>query len=480
MPAVRVSCSSAALLLLLHLPLLPRAYFWDEVGQFIPAALDIYSSGELVPHSTIPNVHPPGIMLWLAAAWHVFGCSTTATRGAMLAIAALACWWVYRLAADFLCPEPPAAGMTLALLCLSPLFFSQSIMALLDMPAMALTALALLLFFRERLVLATLACTALVVVKESGALLPAVFVLVLARERRWKQASLFLLPLLPLAGWLVLLHARTGQWLGNAPFAHYNLTYPLNPVRLGMAVMRRGYYLFIGTGYAIGTAALLFVRRWWRPSRAWRVALLFAAAHFAAMCVIGGAVLERYLLPILPISLAAFANALVGLKPSFRIAGFAAMCVLSAICIVVNPVYPFPLENNLAWTDFVAVQEDAAHYLSAQLPDNAIVSTAFPFGGCLRRPELGYTSRRFRVDEIPDFKRVSVEGLRGHRVDAFALFTSTWDPLGLMRNPHWVRFLERFYDYQPDVTAEELETRLGWHRAARFERHGQWIEIFRP
>ena len=57
-------CSSAALLL--HLPLVSRPYFWDEAGQFIPASLDLFYAGELVPHSTIPNVHPPGIMLWLA------------------------------------------------------------------------------------------------------------------------------------------------------------------------------------------------------------------------------------------------------------------------------------------------------------------------------------------------------------------------------------------------------------------------------
>lgn len=479
MRAVRASCSSAALLLL-HLPLLSKPYFWDEVGQFIPASLDIFYSGELIPRSTIPNVHPPGVMLWLAAAWRIFGCSIVTTRAAMLLIAALACWWVYRLAADFLCPEPGAPGMTLVLLCLSPLFFSQSMMALLDLPAMALTALALLLFFRERLVLAVVACAALVIVKESGVLLPAALAIVLARESRWKHASLFLLPAIPLAAWLLFLHAQTGQWFGNAPFARYNLTYSLNLVRLAMAVFRRGYYLFIGTGYVVGTAALLVVRRGFRASREWRVVILFAATHFAVMCIVGGAVLERYLLPILPITLAAFSSALACLKTSWRIAGFAAMCAISAVCIVINPVYPFPLENNLAWTDYVDVQLDAAKYLSTHLRAHAVIATTFPFAGCLRRPELGYTTQSFRLEEIASFTRESVEPLRGRHVDAFALFSSTWDPLGLMHNPHWVAFLEKFYNYQPDVTAGELHALLGLHRVARFQRHGQWIELFQP
>jgi len=475
------SCSSAALFLLLaHLPFFSRPYFWDEAGQFIPASLDLFYSGEIVPRSTIPNVHPPGVMLYLAATWRLVGYSIVTTRVAMLLIAMLACWWVWRLAADFLCPDRQAAVMTLGLLCLSPLFFSQSIMVLLDMPAMALTALALLLFLRERMVLASLACAVLVMVKETGALLPAVLGLVLLREHRWKPSVLFLIPAFPLLGWLIELHARSGHWFGNAYFEQYNLFYPLNPVRLALALFRRGYYLFIGAGYIIGTAALLKTRALRMRSRAWRIVSVFAVAHVAAMCLTGGAVLERYLLPVLPITLAAFANALCSLAPRFRNAAFAAMCAASSACIPVNPIYPFPLENNLAWTDFVQVQQDAAEYLSARLPAGATLSSSFPFAGCMRRPEFGYTAQRFLIDEIPDFTRASIERLRGHRIDALAIFSPAWDPVGLMRSPRWVTFLRKFYGYQADLDPDQIPSVLGLHRVARFERHGQWIEIFQP
>src|SRR5690349_13772002 len=123
---VWASCSSAALLLILHLPLLSTPYFWDEAGQFIPASLDIYDSGRLIPHSTVPNVHPPGLMLWLAGTWRIFGYSIAATRVAMLVVALLGCYWVYCLAVEYLCPKRDAAAMTIVLLCVSPLFFSQS------------------------------------------------------------------------------------------------------------------------------------------------------------------------------------------------------------------------------------------------------------------------------------------------------------------------------------------------------------------
>jgi 4-amino-4-deoxy-L-arabinose transferase-like glycosyltransferase len=480
MRAWALCSSTASLLLLSHLALLSRPYFWDEAGQFIPASLDLYYSGEFVPHSTIPNVHPPGLMLWLSAAWHVVGYSIVSTRLAILLIAMLACWWVYRLAADFLCPQPPAALMTLVLLCISPLFFSQSIMALLDLPAMALTALALWLFLRQRLVLSALACVALVMVKETGALLPAVLGILLARERRFRESSLFLLPGLPLAAWLLLLHARTGHWFGNAVFAQYNLTYPLHPVRLALAVFRRGYYLFVSTGYLIGTAALLKTRRRTPTSRAWTVVLAFAVVHFVAMCAIGGAVLERYLFPVLPIVLAAFANALCMLAPAWRKTAFAAMCSCSAACILVNPIYPFPLENNLAWTDYVEIHQEAAGYLTGHLPAGATIASSFPLAGCMRRPELGYASRHFEVEEIPNFTLQSLEQLRGKKIDAFVIFSNTWDPLGLEKNARWVAFLERFYGFQPDVVPDQVPGLLGLHSVARFSRHGQSIEVFQP
>jgi hypothetical protein len=475
----RASCSSAALFLLLaHLPFLAAPYFWDEAGQFIPAALDLFYSGEIVPHSTIPNVHPPGVMLYLAAVWRLFGYSIIITRSAMLLIAMAACWWVYRLAADFLCPDRKAAVMTLVLLCLSPLYFSQSIMTLLDMPAMALTALALVMFLRERMALASLACVALVMVKETGALLPAVLGIVLVREHRWKQAMYFLVPALPLAGWLLVLHSRSGHWFGNTSFVQYNLWYPLNPVRFALASCRRGYYLFIGSGYFIGTAVLLRSRGWRRVSRAWRVAAIFATVHVIAMSLIGGAVLERYLLSVLPITLAAFANALCSLSSRYCNVAFALMCTASAACIWVNPLYPFPFENNLAWIDFVEVQRDAGGYLSSHLPAGATVSSTFPFAGCMRRPELGYTTKSFHIEEVPDLTRESIESLGGRQIDALAIFSTTWDPLGLMRQPRWVGFLERFYGFEPEVTPEQVPELVGLHRVARFERHGQWIEIF--
>ena len=68
--------------------------------------------------------------------------------------------------------------------------------------------------------------------------------------------------LLPgLAIWLLALHHATGHWLGNPAFTAYNLREPLHPARFLIALARRIYYLFIGTGHIIGTVALVWALR---------------------------------------------------------------------------------------------------------------------------------------------------------------------------------------------------------------------------
>lgn len=283
----------ALVLLLAHQPLLQVPYYWDELGQFIPAALDLYHTGAPIPHSTLPNVHPPGVMAWLALFWHVFGYSIGATRVAMLLIAALGVLFTFLLAIELARGSPGApAFAALALLCVSPLFFAQAMLAQLDMPAMCATALALLLFLQNRFRASAMASVALVLVKETGIVAPALFGIWLLAERRARQALWYLLPAAALCIWLVTLKHATGHWFGNRAFTQYNLFYPLEPVRLGFALLRRIYYLFIGSGHFIGTGALAWAARRMPlfHGRAWRVAAAFAALHVLTVSLLGGAV----------------------------------------------------------------------------------------------------------------------------------------------------------------------------------------------
>ena len=81
----------------------------------------------------------------------------------------------------------PAFVSVLLLMC-SPIFYTQSMMAQLDMPAMVFTSLSLFLFLEERYALAALACTVLVLTKETALTTPAILGAWLLWERRWREA----------------------------------------------------------------------------------------------------------------------------------------------------------------------------------------------------------------------------------------------------------------------------------------------------
>src|SRR6185369_17388333 len=146
----------AAFVVLSHAPFFKLPYYWDELGQFIPAALDIFQHGAWIPRSTVPNVHPPGVMAYLAGVWSLTGYSIAATRVAMLAMAAAGAVITVRLGIVMGLPSG-AAILGTAWLSISPLFFAQSMMAQLDVPAMVFFSLALLLFLENRIVAAAFA-----------------------------------------------------------------------------------------------------------------------------------------------------------------------------------------------------------------------------------------------------------------------------------------------------------------------------------
>ena len=139
------------LMIALHRPMLKFPFHWDELGQFAPASLDFYTDSSLVAHSTLPNVHPPGVMAIVGTTWKLFGVSVISARIAMLVVASAGLLFSFLLAIR-LCRGAVGAPAFAAVLFLmaTPIFFSQSEMILLDMPAMTFTALALLLFLDER------------------------------------------------------------------------------------------------------------------------------------------------------------------------------------------------------------------------------------------------------------------------------------------------------------------------------------------
>ncbi len=470
----------ALVVLLSHAAYLNLPYFWDEMGQFVPAALDIYRSGAWVPHSTVPNAHPPGVMAYLAAVWKIFGYSIPATRVAMLVLASLAVLVTLQLS-ERLGLTPAWAFAPAILLLLDPLFYMQAMLAQLDMPAMLFTLLALLLFLEGRHKSAALASVALVLTKETGALLPLLLgaALWLNRSTR-KQAWLYTVPFFTLAVWFFVLWRSTGHLFGDAGFTHYNIAYALNPVRAAVSLVRRVYYLFIADFRWVGAFAIVYA--WRRASvystRAWKITWLFIAAHTLMVSLLGGAELERYLLPVIPLIYIAMAVAWSTVSALVRNVSFVAVSAGLLLGLFLNPPFPFPYENNLAMADFVNLHRDAARYLEHAHPDRTIY-TAWPLTQALRDPAFGYVSRGLAVSETSDLRRSTLEAINPRGVDVLVVYSRTWEPdWGVLRWPLVQQFLARYYEYGPQMNAYEIRQHFGLNAVQRWTRGGQWIEIY--
>jgi len=461
----------------LHLPFLKLPFHWDELGQFAPASLDLFTDGSLVAHSTLPNVHPPGVMAMVALTWRIFGMSVAAARVAMLAVASAGLLFSYLLALR-LCRQTAPAIVAVCFLFASPIFFAQSEMILLDMPAMTFTALALLLFLDDRYLGCALACTALVLTKETSITTPMVFgAWLLFRERKVREALYFFAPAVALAAWLVLLHGKTGHWLGNEEFARDNVGGALSFLHILFGFGGRFHFLFIADGRLIGTIALVAGFRLLR-GKEWKIATLVVVAQVVIVTVLGYAMLERYLIPVLPVLYAAIAAAAMVYSARWRWISHAAMIALLVAGWFWNPPYPFSYENNLAWTDFVTLQKDAANYLEANAPDKRIAS-AWPFTGAIKHPYLGYVARPLTAVEVPGLHLDEINGADRNSYDFLVVYERFWTFEGRAFDNRLLRPLIRQYkDYHPQATEAEIRAGVGLVPVKRWERGGQWIEIF--
>jgi 4-amino-4-deoxy-L-arabinose transferase-like glycosyltransferase len=485
-----------AALLLLHWTLLDLPYYWDEAGYFIPAARDIYADGAFIPHSTLSNAHPPLVMAYLALAWKLFGFNIWVARAAMTGVAALALTGVYVLGRRVANGRAAtAAGVCTAFY---PVFFAQSTLAHLDMMVAALTLWALVFylppkegktdekvlvespFARRAACVVLLALAALA--KETAVLVPAVLcgwelVCWLLRrkerlaayvcvERRpaWWSLTL-LLAGVPLALWFAYHRAQTGYTLGNPEYFRYNVESTLNLARILDTVWRRlGHVTVHMNLWALtlaGLAAMFLKPR--RDGDAERpridvpVQLLFLVlilAHVFALSVVGGAVLARYMLPVLPLVVLVWVSTLYRRVPAWPLA-VALVCGAFLYRAQVNPPYSFPWEENLAYRDFVILHRDAARFIAEKYPD-ARVLTSWPATDELRNPYYGYTPRALNV--------VPVENLLRPELERAAARKSEYD----------VAFI---YSSHGGLELDEAARLLGGRVVFREDREGQWVAV---
>ena len=496
-----------------HAPLLRLPYYWDEAGYYIPAARDLLQTGSLIPRSIPSNAHPPLVMAWLALWWKLSGFTPAVTRTAMLLVAALGLTAVFRLAQRVMNTQVAFA----ATLCtaLYPVWFAQSSMAHVDLAATAFTLWGLLFYLEERPWRSVSAFCLAVLSKETAIIVP---VAVAGWELGWLLAgfyretrnetpdpalappprplseilSLLLLPAVVLAAWFAYHYHRTGYVFGNPEYFRYNVTAAFHPVRMLLACLRRlwqvvGYMnLFVLTIAA--ALAMMFPPRPEasegaadRPRIAIPIQAIFAVivlAHVVALSVVGGAVLARYMLTAVPLVIILCVSTL-----RRRVRGWpvviAATCAAFVFGLLVNPPRRFPMEDNLAYRDYILLHKSAAVLLSSQYA-NARVLTAWPATDELSKPFLGYVNAAIPV--------LPLENFSAPQVMAAARDTSAFDVAYVISTKYeppsqssWMRWWERvqepFFDHHRDLPPEAIAGMLGGRLVWQQEKKGQWAAV---
>lgn len=498
----------AAALVATHAPLLRLPYFWDEAGYYIPAARDLLA-GSLIPHSTPSNAHPPLVMAWLALSWRIFGESQLVTRCAMLLLAAFSLTGFFRLARTV--SNSAVAVSSTFLVAIYPVFFAQSSLAQVDLPAAGLTFWALDAYFRRRNLAMVVWFSLAALAKETAILVPLAlfawefaiallptdfakfsFVHVgvlktnepLRTRSNTKEIHISLLPLavVPLAGWYAFHYARTGFVFGNPEFFRYNVQGNFHALRIFLALLLRtwqtiGYLnLYIltlacalamrcppladETGAAAETESNLRPRI---PVPVQLALLAIAAVYLLALSIVGGAVLARYMLPIVPLWILVCVSTLWRRLPAWK-AIFGVVAVAFLLALFFNPPYGFSPEDNLAYRDYIRLHQTAEAYIEFRYP-HARVLTAWPASDELSRPNLGYVKRPLQVVRIEDFTAEQLLAAADERArfDLVLVFSTKVQPeRSFFDRWHlWQEWKTRYFGYHIDLSPEVASSVLG-------------------
>src|SRR5260221_1052188 len=297
----------------------------------------------------------------------------------MLAVSAFSLLGLCRLSR--IASNRPVAWAPIALAALYPVYFTQNSMAEVDLPAAGFTFWGLSAYIAARtpaheehrpwkqVLWFSLAALA----KETAILAPlALFGWELlgyfvrqrsneirSKESRWKEILppedkrnrffYLVLPVVPLAGWDAYHYAKTGFLLGHPEFFRYNVAATFNPLRIPLALGMRLWQVFGYFGlYLITLTGLLAMLR--PPRRengvtrpripVWIQAAFSSVmlAYLGFMSVVGGAVLARYMVPVVPLVILALRSTLWRRVRYWRLI-VAAVAIAFAAGLFSNPPY---------------------------------------------------------------------------------------------------------------------------------------------
>lgn len=484
-------------LIVIKLPLLSLPYYGDAIGFQIPAAAEVQAHPfDPIPRSPeIPDTgHPPLAAFLFMLPWSVMGSEPLVTHTFMQCLSLLTVLFTYVVGRHL---GGSAMGLGAALLvAVTPLFFIGSSLPQADTLVTGLTIICVYLVLTGRWVALAVLGSALVLAKETAALVMGVVLLWCVichrsageRGRRWRPLLWTTVPLVSLSLWFIFHWTQTGSYFTDVTdyrsgqteidLLVERLSQPwLLVKRFGIRVFQLAVTDFKWFGSVlIITAAISALaremrrssdlgsvrdacREYWtaRHSTA-RLAghlllALLIAAHLTALAV-AGFLNPRYLLPVMPaffLFVASAAQLLFGSRLRYW-AAIGAMVVLSIAALWEKGGRYGTPEDSYEYADIVRVHQQAASYLAEHYPDETVL-TNYPGIFILRFPYLGYVKDPIRSQDV-----------------------NTIDPGQVEAGDYDVAWF--IPDDSGSDRLEDILRRVEPHLVRRFEVNGKWTAIY--
>jgi len=384
-------------------------YHWDEIGYVVPMHwLAQGSLSRVVPGAHPPHAffgHPPGLFLSLAFLYQIFGETIWLSHFVGVTFAFLGVFFTYLLSAHLF--DRGTGIIAASFLFGSPIYFTQSAMALPDIPVTALGVMCVYFFFKRQPVAYLFSALYLVLLKETSLahIFSIVTYLVLFERKHprfWGTLFRYKTPLLVTPLFFALEKVTTGQFLTN-PYFEMHSAFSFTPGQVLAQLAKVLDWIFISQQrWALTVAILLcFIvqrRAAWR--REFLLFFLVSACFVATFSILYR--LPRYLLPTFPFLclLAAWSLSSLVRNGKWRACASAAVLALFAASLLGSGKYPVNFSEDMQYFDVVRTFKETALYIEKNLGGRTVLAP-WPLSDAFNFPYLGYVKHPIQVVTEP-------------------------------------------------------------------------------
>jgi Dolichyl-phosphate-mannose-protein mannosyltransferase len=384
-------------------------YHWDEIGYIVPIHwLAQGSLSRAIPGAHPPQAffgHPPGLFLSLAFLYQILGETIWLSHFMGVIFAFLGVYFTYLLTAHLI--DRSTGIIAASFLFCSPIYFTQSAMALPDVPVTALGVMCVYFFFKRQLIAYLFSATCLVLFKETSLahIFSIVMYLVLLERKHPRFGGTLYrygTPLLVTPVFFALEKITTGQFLTNPYFEEHSAFSFAPGLVLAQSAKVLDWMFISQQRWALTLAILLcFIvhrRVAWRKE--FLLFFLVSGCFVAAFSFLYR--LPRYLLPTFPFFclLAAWSLSLLVRNGKGRACISAAVLALFAISLLKSGKYPVNFSEDMQYVDVVRTYKETAVYVEQNLSDRNVWAP-WPLSDAFHFPYLGYINHPVQVVTEP-------------------------------------------------------------------------------